>query len=57
MTSDGRRLADAAEATFTERLTELVAGALGNSQVSAAAQALAVLRSALERDEIGMPTG
>jgi MarR family multiple antibiotic resistance transcriptional regulator len=57
LTSDGRRLADAAEATFTEQLTELVAGALGNSQVSAAAQALAVLRSALERDEVGMPTG
>ncbi|MFF2614358.1 MarR family winged helix-turn-helix transcriptional regulator [Kitasatospora sp. NPDC058046] len=57
LTDDGRELVDAAEGTFTERLAELTADALKTSPVAAAAQALAELRSALERDQIGMPTG
>ncbi|MFE7637911.1 MarR family winged helix-turn-helix transcriptional regulator [Kitasatospora sp. NPDC057518] len=57
LTDDGRELVDAAEGTFTECLAELTADALKTSPVAAAAQALAELRSALERDQIGMPTG
>ncbi|MFF2119468.1 MarR family winged helix-turn-helix transcriptional regulator [Kitasatospora sp. NPDC058184] len=57
LTDDGRELVDAAEGTFTERLAELTADALKTSPVAAAAQALAELRSALERDQVGMPTG
>ncbi|GAA4615757.1 MarR family winged helix-turn-helix transcriptional regulator [Actinoallomurus liliacearum] len=57
LTDDGLRLVDAAEGTFTERLAELIGGVLGSSSASAAAQALAELRSVLERDQIGLPTG
>ncbi|MGW2874146.1 MarR family winged helix-turn-helix transcriptional regulator [Kitasatospora sp. NPDC001225] len=57
LTDEGRELVDAAEGTFTERLAELTTDALKTSPVAAAAQALAELRSALERDQIGMPTG
>jgi hypothetical protein len=42
---------------FTERTAELIAGALAGHHVSAAAQALSLLRSALECDQIGMPAG
>ncbi|MEV5748675.1 MarR family transcriptional regulator [Actinoallomurus sp. NPDC052308] len=57
LTDDGLRLVDAAEGTFTERLAELIGGVLGSSSASAAAQALAELRSVLEHDQIGLPTG
>ncbi|AQW56068.1 MarR family winged helix-turn-helix transcriptional regulator [Streptomyces violaceusniger] len=57
LTDDGLQLVDAAEGTFTERLAELIADALKASPVTAAAQALSELRSVLERDQIGMPTG
>jgi MarR family multiple antibiotic resistance transcriptional regulator len=57
LTDDGLRLAIAAEATFTERLAELTADALEVPSITAAAQVLAQLRSVLERDQIGMPTG
>jgi MarR family transcriptional regulator, multiple antibiotic resistance protein MarR len=57
LTDDGARLADAAEQTFTERVTELIEGTLDRTQTSAAAQALSLLRAALERDAIGTPTG
>ncbi|MEZ0090932.1 MarR family winged helix-turn-helix transcriptional regulator [Streptacidiphilus sp. EB129] len=57
LTDDGLQLADAAEGTFTARLAELIAAALMASPVTAAAQALSELRSALERDQIGTPTG
>ncbi|MFE6747262.1 MarR family winged helix-turn-helix transcriptional regulator [Kitasatospora purpeofusca] len=56
LTAEGLQLADAAGATFAERLTELVAGGLKASPV-AAAQVLAELRASLERDRIGAPTG
>lgn len=57
LTDDGRRLVDAAEGTFGERLAELIADTPGTPPITAAAGALARLRSALERDQIGTPTG
>ncbi|MGW4212193.1 MarR family winged helix-turn-helix transcriptional regulator [Lentzea sp. NPDC004789] len=55
LTEEGVRLVDAAELTFTERLTELFELATGDSQPAAAF--LALLRAALEREQIGTPTG
>ncbi|MEV7598175.1 MarR family winged helix-turn-helix transcriptional regulator [Kitasatospora sp. NPDC089797] len=57
LTDDGARLAAAAAATFADRLAELLTGALGDSPLTAAAQTLAQLRAALERDQTGTPTG
>ncbi|MEU6480343.1 MarR family transcriptional regulator [Streptomyces sp. NPDC047017] len=57
LTDDGVRLAEAAEATFTEALTELIGDALGASTGPPAAQALARLRSTLEHRRTGLPTG
>lgn len=57
LTDEGARLVDAAEQTFTSRVTELVEGALDRRQVGAVAEVLTVLRATLERDRIGMPTG
>jgi len=50
-------LVDAAEETFAERLAELTADVLNTSPLAAAAQTLSELRSILERDQIGTPTG
>ncbi|MEW9515541.1 hypothetical protein [Streptomyces tubercidicus] len=57
LTDDGLQLVAAAEATFTETLTELTAGLLGGPSGLAAVQVLSELRSVLERDQIGLPTG
>lgn len=57
LTDEGRGLADAAEATVGERLAELVADTLDEFSMPAVAQALARLRSVLERDQTGTPTG
>jgi DNA-binding MarR family transcriptional regulator len=57
LTDAGTRLVDAAEKTFAEGLAELIGGTLDGSSVSAAARALAALRSGLEREQIGVPTG
>ncbi|GHI41581.1 MarR family winged helix-turn-helix transcriptional regulator [Streptomyces violascens] len=57
LTEEGSTLVDAADRTFTERLTELLGGTLDGSRMSTVAQALSELRSVLERDQIGMPTG
>ncbi|MHC3473150.1 MarR family winged helix-turn-helix transcriptional regulator [Streptomyces sp. 7R007] len=57
LTDDGVRLAEAAEETFTETLAELTAGVLGGPSGPAAVQVLAELRSALEAEQIGLPTG
>jgi MarR family transcriptional regulator, multiple antibiotic resistance protein MarR len=57
LTDEGARLVDAAEQTFTSRVTELVEGALDQRQAGVVAEVLKVLRAALERDRIGMPTG
>ncbi|MFD9959427.1 MarR family winged helix-turn-helix transcriptional regulator [Amycolatopsis sp. NPDC058986] len=57
LTDDGLKLVDAAERTFTERLAELIGDALEGAPMSAVARAFAGLRAALERAQIGMPTG
>jgi MarR family transcriptional regulator, multiple antibiotic resistance protein MarR len=57
LTDDGTRLVDAAAVTFTEELTELIGATLDEAAISATAQALAALRSRLEGDQIGTPTG
>lgn len=57
LTDDGEQLVDAAERTFTDGLAELIGEALDDSSVAAGAQALAKLRSVLERNQIGTPTG
>ena len=57
LTDTGLRLVDAAEGTFTERLAQLTADVLNASPLAAAAQTLSELRSVLERDQIGTPTG
>ncbi|MGW1865923.1 MarR family winged helix-turn-helix transcriptional regulator [Streptomyces mauvecolor] len=57
LTDEGSELVDAADRTFTERLTELIGGTLDTSRMSTVAQTLSELRTALERDQIGMPTG
>ncbi|MFD7339085.1 MarR family winged helix-turn-helix transcriptional regulator [Streptomyces violascens] len=57
LTEEGSALVDAADRTFTQRLTELIGGTLDGSRMSIVAQALSELRSVLEHDQIGMPTG
>ncbi|MFI9649688.1 MarR family winged helix-turn-helix transcriptional regulator [Streptomyces sp. NPDC052040] len=57
LTDAGIELTDAAETIFTARLGELLADSFATSSVAAAAQALAELRSVLERDRTGMPMG
>ncbi|MFB7594035.1 MarR family winged helix-turn-helix transcriptional regulator [Streptomyces sp. NPDC056160] len=57
LTDDGAGLVEAAQRTFTERLAELVRDTFGSARTALVAQALSELRSALERDRIGMPTG
>ncbi|WP_425826890.1 MarR family winged helix-turn-helix transcriptional regulator [Streptomyces fractus] len=57
LTDDGARLVDAAEDTFTAGVAELITGTLDNASATAAAQALSKLRSGLERNQTGTPTG
>jgi MarR family transcriptional regulator, multiple antibiotic resistance protein MarR len=57
LTDDGSQLNGAAEDTFTDGVAELIGGALGGSSGAAAAQAISERRSALEHDQIGLPTG
>ncbi|MFJ6393394.1 MarR family winged helix-turn-helix transcriptional regulator [Streptomyces sp. NPDC091972] len=57
LTDDGSQLLDAAETTFAAGLSELVEGTLDQSATAAAAKALHQLRSALERNQVGTPTG
>ncbi|MER7669962.1 MarR family transcriptional regulator [Kitasatospora sp. NPDC096128] len=57
LTDEGTRLVQEAEQTFTEGLTELLAGPLDAPALSSTARALATLRSTLERDQVGTPTG
>lgn len=57
LTEEGTRLVSAAETTFAELTAQLITGALTAPQVSALAEALSELRTALERDQIGVPTG
>ncbi|WP_406139739.1 MarR family winged helix-turn-helix transcriptional regulator [Streptomyces sp. NBC_01089] len=57
LTDGGAQLVAAAEGTFTDGVAELIGGTLGGSSASAAAQALSKLRSVLESNQIGTPTG
>ncbi|WP_236718144.1 MarR family winged helix-turn-helix transcriptional regulator [Actinoplanes sp. TFC3] len=57
LTPSGAKLTDAAEATFKRYLVERIEKALEPEQIKAAAVALAQLRAALERDNIGTPAG
>ncbi|MEU8548165.1 MarR family transcriptional regulator [Streptomyces roseoverticillatus] len=57
LTDDGLELVEAAEATFAGTLAELTADILDGPSGLAAVQALSALRSALEHDRIGLPTG
>jgi DNA-binding MarR family transcriptional regulator len=57
LTDDGVRLVEEAQRTFTGALAELLGGALDGPEVSALARTLATLRSALERDQVGTPSG
>ncbi|MBI0293077.1 MarR family transcriptional regulator [Streptomyces sp. PRKS01-29] len=57
LTENGTQLVDAAEKTFTAGVAELIGGTLDNSSVTAVAKALSKLRSVLERNQIGTPTG
>jgi MarR family multiple antibiotic resistance transcriptional regulator len=57
LTDDGSRLVDAAEKTFVIALAELIGDALDGSSAAAAVRAISKLRSVLERNKIGTPTG
>ncbi|MFH9350768.1 MarR family winged helix-turn-helix transcriptional regulator [Kitasatospora sp. NPDC017646] len=57
LTADGARLVEEAQRTFTDTLAELLTDALDTASLSAAARTFSTLRSALERDRIGTPTG
>jgi MarR family multiple antibiotic resistance transcriptional regulator len=57
LTASGVELTNAAEATFAGYTTRLVTAALTPAQLSAAGEALSVLRAALERDSVGIPVG
>ncbi|BCY08401.1 MarR family winged helix-turn-helix transcriptional regulator [Actinoplanes sp. L3-i22] len=57
LTPEGAELATAAEQTVDAVLTELLERNLAPGAISAVAQAMADLRAALERDQIGLPTG
>ncbi|GAB1333167.1 MarR family winged helix-turn-helix transcriptional regulator [Streptomyces sennicomposti] len=57
LTDNGTQLVEAAEKTFTAEVARLIGGTLDNSSATAAAQALSKLRSVLERNQIGTPTG
>uniref|UniRef100_A0AAU3H6C9 MarR family transcriptional regulator n=1 Tax=Streptomyces sp. NBC_01401 TaxID=2903854 RepID=A0AAU3H6C9_9ACTN len=57
LTDNGSQLLDAAETTFSAGLGELLDGALDQSTTADVARALRQLRSALERDQVGTPTG
>ncbi|MDH6706707.1 MarR family multiple antibiotic resistance transcriptional regulator [Kitasatospora sp. MAA19] len=57
LTDDGARLVAEAERTFTDGLAELLGGALDEPALTALGRALATLRAALERDQVGTPAG
>lgn len=57
LTEEGGRLLARAEGAFTSGLSELLESALAPSATAAEARALSHLRSALERDRVGNPTG
>jgi DNA-binding MarR family transcriptional regulator len=57
LTDAGARLATEAEKTFRARLAELVSSSVDPTGPESSAEVLAALRSALERDRVGVPIG
>jgi DNA-binding MarR family transcriptional regulator len=57
LTDDGSKLVDAAEKTFANELAALIGDTLDGSSASSAVRAISKLRSVLERNQIGTPTG
>lgn len=57
LTRPGESLATDAQSTFHRRVAELVCSCLPAGRVDAVAEALAILRTALERDHVGVPAG
>ncbi|GIH51053.1 DNA-binding transcriptional regulator, MarR family [Microbispora rosea] len=57
LTDDGSQLVDAAETTVTDALAELIGDTLDGPPGAATRQVVSTLRSLLERDQVGMPTG
>jgi DNA-binding MarR family transcriptional regulator len=57
LTDDGSRLLDAAAETVAAALAALIGDTLDGPSAAAAARAVSTLRSVLERDRIGTPTG
>ncbi|MDX3249402.1 MarR family winged helix-turn-helix transcriptional regulator [Streptomyces sp. ME18-1-4] len=57
LTDDGSQLVDAAEITFINGLAALIGDTLDGSSAAAAVRAISKLRSVLERNQIGTPTG
>jgi DNA-binding MarR family transcriptional regulator len=57
LTGEGSQLVQAADRTFTERLAELIGTALDGPALTTVTRTFSQLRSALERDQIGMPAG
>ncbi|WP_055586721.1 MarR family winged helix-turn-helix transcriptional regulator [Streptacidiphilus griseoplanus] len=58
LTHDGSELVDAAKKTFASALAELLGDTLdGSSDSAAAVRVISKLRSKLERNQVGMPTG
>jgi MarR family transcriptional regulator, multiple antibiotic resistance protein MarR len=57
LTPSGLQLVGDAEATFAEETGAFVGRVLTPTQLAAAAEAMAALRAALEREQIGVPVG
>ena len=57
LTEAGAELAAAASETFGECLAALMGGTFEGDRLAAAARAMGELRAALERGQVGMPTG
>ncbi|MEW9529159.1 MarR family winged helix-turn-helix transcriptional regulator [Microbispora sp. NPDC049125] len=57
LTDGGLRLVDAADKTFTDGLAALIGDSFDDLSASSAVRAISKLRSVLERDQIGTPTG
>jgi MarR family multiple antibiotic resistance transcriptional regulator len=57
LTDDGLQLVDAADKTFTDGLAVLIGDTFDGFSASSAVLAISKLRSVLERNQIGTPTG
>ncbi len=57
LTARGSQLVNEAERTFTDCVTDLIVTALTQAQLDTVVDALAILRTTLELDQIGTPVG